>query len=110
MKSDESFALASITASALLFGVYRADSKSRRFQRETFVNGILEQIPVIPFDLGVARTHAQIWAALAAEGQIIGAHDLIIAATALAHGYSVLTYNLRDFQRVPGLNLSPPSW
>jgi tRNA(fMet)-specific endonuclease VapC len=95
--------LASITASELLTGVHRADSPQRRLQREAFVEAILELVPVVPFDLGVARTHAQLWSDLAAAGQLIGAHDLQIAATAVAHGCAVLTENQRDFERVPGL-------
>ena len=41
---------------------------------------------------------------------MIGAHDLQIAATALAWGYAVLTDNLRDFHRVPGLEVRQPIW
>jgi tRNA(fMet)-specific endonuclease VapC len=106
----EDTALAAITASELLVGVYRADSPQRRRRREALIEGILERIPVLPFDLEVARTHARISVQLAAAGQPIGTHDLLIAATALAHGYSVLTYNLRDFQRVPGLFVRQPTW
>jgi predicted nucleic acid-binding protein len=107
---DEAVALASITASELLAGVHRADSVKRRERRATFVEAILGIIPVLPFDLQVARTHAEIWAEMAAAGQMIGAHDLLIAATALTHNYAVLTHNLRDFQRVPGLVIHQPSW
>ncbi len=105
---DEPVALAAITAAELLAGVHRADSPERRLRRETFVEAILEVVPVLSFDLRVARTHAQIWAQLLATGQTIGAHDLLIAATALAHGYSVLTDNIREFHRVPGLEVRQP--
>jgi predicted nucleic acid-binding protein len=54
--------------------------------------------------------HAQLGAQLAAVGQAIGAHDLIIAATAVAHGYRLLTDNLRHFQRIPGLVVIQPRW
>ncbi|MCW5853929.1 MAG: type II toxin-antitoxin system VapC family toxin [Anaerolineae bacterium] len=107
---DEPVAMASITASELLAGVYRADSLERRVRREAFVEGILSRVPILPFDLQVARVHAQLWAQLTAMGQLIGAHDLLIAATAFAHDYSVLTDNLRDFRRVPGLVVHQPSW
>jgi predicted nucleic acid-binding protein len=40
----------------------------------------------------------------------LGAHDPLIAATALAYGHAVLTQNLREFQRVPGLLVREPSW
>lgn len=107
---DESVALSAITASELLAGAYRADTPERRTRRLAFVESVLEVIPVFPFDIRVARTHAKIWAQLAGVGQAIGAHDFLIAATALAYGYSVLTDNTREFRRVPGLEVKQPSW
>lgn len=107
---DEPIALAAITASELLTGAYRADSQERRVRRHAFVEAILGLIPVLSFDLPAARVHAQLWAQLAASGQLIGAHDLQIAATALAHGYSLLTDNAREFHRVPGLQVHQPRW
>jgi len=47
----------------------------------------------IPITEPVARLHANIWSDLAERGQPIGAHDLWIAATALAHGLGVATRN-----------------
>ena len=107
---DELVAVAAITASELLAGVYRADSLERRLRREAFVGAVLELIPVVPFDLRVARTYAQLWAQRAAEGNQIGTHDLLIVATAIAYGYAVLTDNVRDFDRVPGLDVKQPAW
>jgi tRNA(fMet)-specific endonuclease VapC len=105
---NEALAIAAITASELLTGVHRANTESRRLRREAFVEGILALIPVLPIDLRVARVHAHLWAILAADGQTIGAHDLWIAATALTHGYSVLTHNVREFNRMPGLVVVQP--
>jgi tRNA(fMet)-specific endonuclease VapC len=107
---DELVALASITASELLIGVHRADTLQRRRDREAFVEAVLQRLPILPFDLEVARRHARLWAELAAAGQMIGAHDLIIAATALTHDCAVLTENVRDFERVPGLEVRRPAW
>ena len=101
--ADEATFLAAITASELLHGVHRAGSATRRERRQRFVDGILEAVAVLPFDLEAARVHARIWADLASGGRLIGAHDLLIAATALANGYGVLTANQRDFDRVDGL-------
>ena len=42
---------------------------------------------------------------LMGQGQLIGAHDLIIAATALHHGLTLLTDNVAEFHRVPALNV-----
>jgi tRNA(fMet)-specific endonuclease VapC len=53
----------------------------------------------------VARIHAELWAQLEATGRLIGAHDLWIAATALAHGMGLATGNANEFRRVPGLRV-----
>ncbi len=106
----EEAALASITAAELLAGVFRADAPARRLRREAFVEAVLAALPVRPFDLRVARVYAQLLAHLAAAGQPIGTHDLLIAATAVAEGSTVFTENVRDFRRVPGLAVQQPSW
>jgi len=59
----------------------------------------------IPITEPVARLHADIWSDLAGRGQPIGAHDLWIAATALAHGLGVATHNSAHFKRVLGLRV-----
>ena len=71
--------------------MHRADTAERRLKREAFVEAILEAIPIVPFDLRVARAYARIWSHLASVGQPIGAHDLLIAATALSLDCAVLT-------------------
>jgi tRNA(fMet)-specific endonuclease VapC len=53
----------------------------------------------------IARVHADVWAQLVAKGQRIGAHDLWIAATALAYGMGLATGNADEFERVPGLRV-----
>ena len=108
--SDAPFALASITASELLLGIYQALPSDQRERRMTFVESVLNGVQVLPFDLAVARTHARLIAQLAAVGKLIGSNDMIIAATALTHGYVVLTHNLRHFERVPGLVVNAPAW
>lgn len=106
----ESVALAAMTASELLAGVYRAVPSKRRGSREAFVETILEQFPILAFDLDGARTYARLLAELTVAGRLIGLSDLLIAATALTYGYEVLTHNIRDFQRVPRLVVRQPDW
>lgn len=98
-------ALAAITASELLHGVHRATSGRVRARRQAFVEQVLSRLAVIPFDLVAARVHARVWADLAAKGMSVGAHDLLIGATALATGSRVATRDLRSFPRIPGLDL-----
>ena len=97
--------ISAITASELLVGVHRADSEARRVRRSSFVEGVLAAIPVLDFTLEVARAHAEILAILSSRGELIGAHDVIIAATALSAGHAVLTTDLDEFRRVPGLEV-----
>lgn len=101
---DEEAAIAAITASELLHGVYRA-SAGQRARREAFVETILSVIPVVDFDLLAARAHARLWASLVMAGKDIGAHDRLVAATAISIGWRVATANLRHFGRIPGLDV-----
>ena len=104
LPSDEDVAIAAITASELLQGVLRADARHRP-ARQAFVEGVLAVIPTIPFSLTIARIHASLWAQLASRRATLGAHDLIVAATAISLGWPLATLNRREFERVPGLEL-----
>ena len=94
-----------MTVSELLMGVHRADSEDRRQRRSAFVEAILAGVSVLDFTVAVARCHARLHAELARQGHLIGAHDMIVAATAVHHGLSLLTDNTDEFSRVPGLNV-----
>jgi tRNA(fMet)-specific endonuclease VapC len=101
---EEDAGIAAITASELLHGVHRADA-DRRPRREAFVEAVLATFPILPFDLLVARVHARLWATLAAAGADVGAHDRMVAATAMAAGWRVATGNARHFEAIAGLNV-----
>jgi tRNA(fMet)-specific endonuclease VapC len=101
---NEEVAIAAITASELLHGVHRATEEYRP-RRAAFVEGVLAAFPTLPFDLLVARVHARLWAGLASAGTEVGAHDRLVAATALSVGWRVGTGNLRHLERIPGLEV-----
>jgi tRNA(fMet)-specific endonuclease VapC len=94
-----------ITVSELLHGVHRASSPASRARRSAFVEHLLAGLDAIPITEPVARVHAGVWAELAQRGELIGAHDLWIAATALAYGLALATGNADEFQRIPGLSV-----
>ena len=96
-----------VTVSELLMGVHRADNEARRKRRSEFVEAILAGVSVLDFTIAVARRHAHLYAQLSQQGRLIGAHDMIIAATALHHNLSLLTDNVEEFSRVPGLRVIP---
>lgn len=101
---DEGFAMSAVSASELLHGVHRL-SGQKRATTEAFVEGLLQHMPVLAFDLMSARLHAQLWATLAAKGAKVGERDLLIAATAMARGYGVVTRDERSFPKIPGLTV-----
>ena len=102
---DDELALSVVTASELLHGVHRAGDEARRVRREAYVEALLAGFPVIAFDLVAARLHARLSARMADSGQAVGAHDLIIAATALARGLDVVTREERSFPGIAELSV-----
>ena len=96
--------MSAITASELLVGVERANTAQRRARRGAFVENLLAVIPVLEFSMPVVRTHARIIAALP-KSMTAGAHDALIAATAVHHGYALLTRNVADFKIFAGLSV-----
>lgn len=104
-REQEPFGISVISAAELLHGVHRADTQKRRIKRASYVEKVLEHYALYPFDLGAARIYAELWATLQKKGVRIGAHDLMIAATAISLGWSVATLDLRDYRRIEGLTL-----
>lgn len=105
---DERLAISVITVSELIQGVLRSDAR-RRPAREAFVERMLDRFEPIAITAPIARSHARIWADLSASGQMIGAHDLWIAASAIGLGFGVATRNTGDFGRVEGLRIVEPT-
>lgn len=64
---------------------------------------LLRPMQTLPFDSECAAHAARIRAELEAAGAPIGPHDTLIAATALRHQGTLVTRNVREFSRVPGL-------
>ncbi len=94
-----------ITVSELFVGIWRADTETRRVRRQTFVDNVLADFPVVGVTLGVAIVHAELNAKGKATGKIIGVNDLWIAATALSQNLAVLTTNVSEFSRIDGLTV-----
>ena len=102
---DEPIAISAITASELLHAVHRLSGAVARTRAERFVEQLLDALPVIPFDLDVARVHARLDAELSAKGAAVGDADLMIAATAVWLDYRVATRDLRSFPKIEGLDI-----
>jgi tRNA(fMet)-specific endonuclease VapC len=102
------FGISVVSVAELLHGAHRADTEERRVGRLAFVDRLCEMFPIFDYDLAAAKIFATIWSSAARKGISIGINDLIIAATAMSRGYSVLTINRKDFQNIEGLRLEVP--
>lgn len=98
--SPASIKIASIVEAELLLGAVKSKDPAR--VAET-VRRFLFPFEIVAFGERAARAYATIRADLERRGQIIGPNDLILAATALAFGGSVVTRNTDEFGRVPDL-------
>jgi tRNA(fMet)-specific endonuclease VapC len=93
-------ALPAISAYEVWVGVLGSQNAKRR--REQF-EAFLSVIDILPFDAVAGLRAAELRSSLDRSGEAIGPLDTLIAATALAHGGVLVTRNLREFSRVPGL-------
>jgi tRNA(fMet)-specific endonuclease VapC len=105
---DDQPAVAAITIAELGVGVALA-SRRRRKARRAFLDDLIMSLPVLSYDLEVARSHTELLVAVRASGLPRGAHDLIIAATARATRRTVVTTDDSGFDDLPGVPVRRPS-
>jgi tRNA(fMet)-specific endonuclease VapC len=98
-------AVAAITVAELKVGVQLAKGR-RREKRERFVAAVLGAVSVESYDLEVAEAHAVLLAHVRQAGAPRGAHDLIIAATALARERQVMSLDRAGFGELPGVSIA----
>jgi tRNA(fMet)-specific endonuclease VapC len=102
---DQEAALSTIGLAELIHGIYHAQTPEIRLRRESFVNELLADLTVYPYTKETALLAGKVDGEQRSKGVVIPLGDLLIGATALSLGYKVLTGNLRDFQRIPGLSV-----
>jgi tRNA(fMet)-specific endonuclease VapC len=91
-----------ITKSELLYGI---EISPRRQQNEAALSAFLTYVEVLDFPDEASFHYARIRAQLKAQGAMIGANDLLIAAHARSLGLTLVTNNTREFRRVRHLEL-----
>ena len=94
----------SITLGEMLYGAYRLGARAQALV-ERLNRALWPNLTVLPFDEEAAPHYARVRAELERRGRPIGDADLRIAAIALARDLTVVTANVREFQRVPGLRV-----
>ncbi len=91
----------SISVAELLYGARKR--RSERLERD--IEALVSDIEVVPFDARAARSYADIRFTLESEGRRLEDPDLHIAAICLAREFTLVTGNVRHFERVPGLRV-----
>jgi tRNA(fMet)-specific endonuclease VapC len=104
IRDEDDVAIAAVSVAELTVGVELAEGTTRQ-SRSQFLDGVLEVIPVIDYDLAVASAHARLLVAVRRQGRPRGAHDLLIAATAVASDRVVVTADSTAFADLPGVSV-----
>jgi tRNA(fMet)-specific endonuclease VapC len=94
---EESFFITFTVAGELACG----QSAAARAQWER----LCRPYPVLPWTVEICWQYGELYRLLAGKGTLIGTNDLWIAAAALVHGMGVVTANIEEFGRVPGLEV-----
>ena len=93
-------AMSAITMAELYHG---AEKSERVTQNLAVIEDFSSRLEVLPYTVAAAQHYGAIRSALEKVGQSIGVNDLHIAAHARCQGLVIVTNNLSEFQRVPGL-------
>ena len=101
---DDPLGVAAITVAEVLYGVHRLGGL-RRLRAKQLADRWLAVLPIVAFDVETAAIHATLAVDLGRQGLPMGAHDLMIAATAVRLGYAVATRDRRSFARIEGLDV-----
>ena len=95
-----SIALPSIVVAELSCCASKSQNVSRSLQALALLT---DQVPTVPFDFKAAHYYVRTKALMQREGTPIGPNDYLIAAISLAYDATLITRNVREFARIPGL-------
>jgi predicted nucleic acid-binding protein len=102
---EDQLAISSFALTEIVHAVYRATDARIRSRREAFIRELLTDLEVLPYARSTAFLAGRIDGEQRAIGVTIPSMDLLIGATAIEVGYSVVTANVRHFKLMPGLKV-----
>lgn len=94
--------ISAVSLGELIYGAERSSQIERNLLD---INGLVARMDVAPFDEHASEHFGQLIAELYNLGQPIGPYDMMIAGHARAMGLILVTNNMKEFERVPGLRL-----
>jgi tRNA(fMet)-specific endonuclease VapC len=96
----EQLCISTVTLAELHYG---ADKSARRLDNLEAIRQFVARLGILPFSAAAAAHYGEIRAALERAGTPAGAYDMLIAGHARSEGMTVVTNNLREFERMPGV-------
>jgi tRNA(fMet)-specific endonuclease VapC len=94
--------ISSVSAAELFAGAYLSSRPERLLSA---IGELLSEIPLVHFDRQTAIQFGQMRAEIRATGMTVSPLDLLIAATARAHSYTLVTHNTVHFVSIPGISV-----
>lgn len=101
-KHEGQMCISSVSLGELIYGAERSSQTERNLAD---INGLIARMDVVAFDEHAAEHFGQLRAELYRVGQPIGPYDMMIAGHARATGLILVSNNIKEFNRVPGLRL-----
>lgn len=102
---DQETAISAVGLTELVHGLHRANTPALRLRRQTFLDDLLAGLAVYPYTKETALVAGRLDAEQRSRGIVVPFGDLLIGATALSLGFSLLTANARHFAQIPGLSV-----
>ena len=102
LESGDDLCISSITLAELEHGYQKSVRKEKNL--DSLIR-LLVCVTVLPFDAAAAVEYGKICAYLESQGKVIGTMDMLIAAHALSENLTIVTNNVREFERVPSLQI-----
>jgi tRNA(fMet)-specific endonuclease VapC len=99
---EDELCISAITVGELFYGVERS---ARRIENRRAVEELIGNLTVLPFATRGAAHFAQLRAELTRAGVVCGPYDMLIAGHARSEDLTVVTNNVREFRRIPGLQV-----
>ena len=98
-RREQEIAVDPVVLGDLRFGILLLPHGFRRQQLDRWFDGVVSRVTCLPWEVSTGLRWARLLADLRAAGQTMPVKDSLIAATALAHGLTVVTRQVRDFAK-----------
>lgn len=101
-RHSQQMSISTVTVGELIYGAERSSQPERNMAD---IEGLIARLGVLEFDASAAYHFGQLRAELYSKGQPIGPYDMMLAGQARSRGLILVSNNVKEFERVPGLRI-----